>query len=122
MSSFAALTGQTLSSDAGPDSFDHLNTLIGKSETGREWLVEHASNGRLSLIRGDWKTIEPGPGVKVNVNTNIETGNDTVPQLYNLRTDIGERNNVASENPAVVKELSDLLKKIKDNEINRLKN
>jgi arylsulfatase A-like enzyme len=99
-----------------------LNTLLGKSKTGREWLVEHASNGRLSLIKGDWKTIEPGPGVKVNVNTNTETGNDTVPQLYNLRTDIGERNNLASEHPVVLKELSDLLKEIKDNEINRLKN
>jgi len=122
MSSFATLTGQTLSSDAGPDSYNHLNTLLGKSKTGREWLVEHASNGRLSLIKGDWKTIEPGPGVKVNVNTNTETGNDTVPQLYNLRTDIGERNNLASEHPVVLKELSDLLKEIKDNEINRLKN
>jgi len=122
MSSFAVLAGQSLSPDAGPDSFDQLQALLGKSKTGREWLVEHSSNGRLSVIKGDWKFIEPGPGPKINVNTNIETGNDTVPQLYNLKSDLGERNNVATENPAIVKELTELLRKIKDNEINRLKN
>jgi arylsulfatase A-like enzyme len=114
ISSFASLTGQPLSSEAAPDSFDQLNTLLGKSKTGREWVVEHASNGRLSIIKGEWKFIEPGPGVKLNVNTNTETGNNTFPQLYNLKSDIGEKNNVANENPAIVKELTDLLQKIKD--------
>jgi arylsulfatase A-like enzyme len=114
MSSFAALTGQSLSPEAGPDSFDNLEILLGKSKIGREWLVEHSSNGRLSIIKGDWKFIEPGPGPKLNINTNIETGNDTVLQLYNLKTDLGEKNNVAADNPAIVKELTDLLQKIKD--------
>lgn len=114
MASFASLTGQPLSAGDGPDSQNHLNALLGKSKTSRDWLVEHASNGRLSLIKGDLKFIEPGPGVKINVNTNTETGNETMPQLYNLKTDIGEKNNVASENPAVVNELTDLLQKIKN--------
>jgi len=113
MASFASLTGQTLPADAGSDSFDQLKALTGQANTGREWLVEHASNGRLSLIRGDWKIIEPGPGQKLNVNTNIETGNDTVPQLYNLKTDLGEENNVAGENMQMYNELKDLLEKIK---------
>jgi arylsulfatase A-like enzyme len=114
MASFASLTDQALPPGHGPDSQNHLNTLLGKSRTNRDWLVEHASNGRLSLIKGDWKYIEPGPGVKINVNTNTETGNDPVPQLYNLKNDVGERTNVASENPAIVNELTDLLQKIKN--------
>ncbi len=114
MASFAKLTGQTLSAGEGPDSQDHLNALLGKSKTNRDWIVEQSSNGRLSLIKGDWKYIEPGPGVKLNVNTNTETGNDPLPQLYNLRTDIGERNNVATENQAIVKELTDLLENIRN--------
>ena len=113
MASFAALTGQAVPSDAGTDSFDNLSALTGLSKTGRDWLVEHSSNGRLSLIRGDWKIIEPGPGPKLNMNTNIETGNDTVPQLYNLKTDLGEKNNVAGENIEKYNELKDLLEKIK---------
>jgi arylsulfatase A-like enzyme len=113
ISSFASLTGQPLSYDDAPDSFNFLNTLLGKSRKGREWVVEHASNGRLSIIKGDWKFIEPGPGDKLNVNTNTETGNDPLPQLYNLKDDLGEKNNVASQNPVIVKELTDLLQKIK---------
>jgi arylsulfatase A-like enzyme len=112
MASFASLTNQVLKNDDAPDSFNQINTLLGKSKTDREWLVEHA--GRLSVIKGEWKYIEPGPGVKLQVNTNTETGNDTLPQLYNLKSDLGEKINVASQNPAVVKELIALLQKIKD--------
>jgi len=67
----------------------------------------------LSIIKGDWKYIEPGPGVKIQVNTNTETGNDQMPQLYNLRTDIGEKNNLAPENQTIVNELTELLQSIK---------
>lgn len=112
MASFASLTGQSLSNDDAPDSFNYINALLGKSKTGREWLVEHA--GRLSIIKRDWKFIEPGPGVKLQVNTNTETGNDPLPQLYNLKTDLDEKNNVAPQNPGIVKELTELLQKIKD--------
>jgi arylsulfatase A-like enzyme len=112
MASFASLTGQPLKNEDAPDSFNFINTLLGKSKTGREWLVEHA--GRLSVIKGQWKYIEPGPGVKLQVNTNTETGNDTIPQLYNLKSDLGEKSNVASQNPAIVKDLTVLLKKIKE--------
>lgn len=111
MASFASFTAQSLKTDDAPDSFNQINTLLGKSKTGREWLVEHAS--RLSVIKGEWKYIEPGPGVKIQVNTNTETGNDTIPQLFNLKKDLGENNNVALQNPAIVKELTKLLQKIK---------
>jgi arylsulfatase A-like enzyme len=114
MASFAALTGTTLPAGAGPDSYNHLDVLLGQSNTGREWLVEQASGSRLSLIKGGWKYIEPGQGPKIQVNTNTETGNDPLPQLYNLRTDIGERNNLASDNQAIVKELTELLQKVKE--------
>jgi hypothetical protein len=50
----------------------------------------------------------------LQVNTNTETGNDPLPQLYDLKTDIGEKNNLASQNPLIVKDLTDILKKIKD--------
>jgi arylsulfatase A-like enzyme len=112
LSSFSALTGQQLTYDAGPDSFNQLEALLGNTVKGRDWLVEHS--GRLSLMRGDWKYIEPGPGEKLLTNTNTETGNNTNPQLYNLNIDIGEKNNLARHNPDLVKELSDLLKKIRD--------
>jgi arylsulfatase A-like enzyme len=117
MASFATMTGQKIPAGAGPDSRNSLSVLLGKSTTGREWLIEQSASGKLSLIRGEWKYIEPGPGVKLQVNTNTETGNDPNPQLYNLRSDIGEKNNVAGDNPAIVNELTELLKKIRDNKL-----
>ncbi len=112
MASLAALAGQKLAFDDAPDSFNVLAALLGQSPAGRDHLVEHA--GVLSLIKGDWKYIEPGKGPKLNRNVNIELGNDPQPQLYNLKDDLGEKHNVAAEHPELVKELAALLRKIRD--------
>ena len=113
MASFAALAGRELAAGDAPDSFDVLSALLGKSPAGRDHLVEHANV--LSLIKGDFKYIEPGKGPKINKNTNTELGVDPQPQLYNLTDDLGEKHNVASEHPEIVEELAGLLKKIRDN-------
>ena len=38
-----------------------------------------------------------------------ELGNDTLPQLYNLKEDIGETNNLYLENPEKLEELKNIL-------------
>ncbi len=114
LASFASLTGQKLSPGQGPDSFDNAETLLGKSDKGREWILEQSADGKISVIRGNWKYIEPGPGPRINPNVNIELGNDTIPQLYDLGKDIGEKTNTASENPHIVKELSDMISKFRN--------
>jgi hypothetical protein len=48
------------------------------------------------------------------VNTGTETGNDTIPQLYDLKTDIGEKINVAPANKLIVKELTDLINNVRE--------
>jgi len=111
MASLAAFTDEELGADDAPDSFDVLDALLGKTQTGRDHLVEHA--GALSLIKGNWKYIQPHKGPKINRNVNIELGNDLNPQLYNLADDLGETNNLAAEHPGRVKELADLLEQIK---------
>ena len=37
-----------------------------------------------------------------------------MPQLYNLIKDIGEKNNLAGQNPAKVEEMAALLKRIRE--------
>jgi arylsulfatase A-like enzyme len=115
LASLAALTGQKLNREEAPDSFDMLNTFLGKSQQGRDHVVEQALNNTLALVKGDWKYIEPSKGPKMNKNVNIELGNDPNPQLYNLKSDIGETKNVAQANPKLVKEMEESLKKIRDN-------
>ncbi len=114
ISSFAAMVGVNLDEGDGPDSRNLCDVLTGKTEQDRDQLVEHNVNGTLSLIKGNWKYIEPSRARRISRNTNIELGNDTVPQLYNLEEDIGEKNNLATDYPEKVEELSSLLDEIRE--------
>ncbi|PIF05269.1 MAG: arylsulfatase [Draconibacterium sp.] len=108
--SFAKMTGLTLQENDAPDSFDMLDVLLGKSENGREWIVEHS--GAFSIIKDNWKYIEPNNRPAYNRYTNTELGNSSKPQLYNLDDDLGEMENIASQNPEKVEELKTFLHKI----------
>lgn len=112
LASFAALTKQTFDATTAPDTQNYLAALLGKDKKGRDHVIEHA--GTFSIIKGDWKYIEPSKGAKMSVQTNTELGNDPQPQLYNLAKDIGEKNNVAAVNLEKVKELEGLLKEVKE--------
>ncbi len=111
LSSFAALTGQTLPKQAAPDSLDELPALLGKSKTGRKELVEDADVR--SVVEGDWKLIQPSDFPKLNRDTNTELGNDPQPQLYNLAKDPGEKDNLASQYPDKVQHWSQVLAKLR---------
>ena len=114
MASFAELAGQPVPQNAGTDSHNNLIALLGKGPSTREWIVEHASSGRLSIIKDNWKYIEPGPGLRLYSHVNIESGNDTVPQLYNIKNDIGEKFNVSKDNQLIVNDLTELLRSIRN--------
>jgi len=102
---FALLTEQRIPAGAFRDSRDARRALFGADSAGREYVVEHAVNGRLGIRSSEWKYIEPGPGPARNANTGIELGNSPTPQLYNLKEDIGERTNIASGHPDRVEQL-----------------
>lgn len=112
--SFAALTGQKLSPQESADSFNSLNTLLGKDRAGRAYVVEQALNNTLSILKGNWKYIEPSDGPAYQKVTSMELGNLPEPQLYDLKADIGERTNVAGKHPEVVAELTKLLQAVRD--------
>ena len=99
--------------DMPNDSENTIDVLLGKSNKGREYLVEQGFTDNLAIIQGDWKYIEPKEGPKRNELVNIELGYDKQPQLYDLSTDIGETNNLAKKYPKKVKELKAKLEEIK---------
>ena len=109
--SFAALAGVSL--DAGPDSVDVLDALLGQSDAGRAEIVLEGVQAKTVLRQGDWVFIPPHQGPPVNTNVNIETGNSPVPQLYNLSGDIGQIENVASIYPDVAERMADRLREIR---------
>lgn len=111
--SFAKLLGIPLSEGVAPDSQEQLNTLLGKEEKGREHVIQQNLNNTLSLIKGNWKYIEPSDAPRIETWTQMELGNEPFAQLYDLSVDPSETTNVAKENPQVVKELSALLREMK---------
>lgn len=112
--SLSSLVGQKITVGDAPDSQNFINTYLNKADKIRNWVVEQSVNSTLSLITKDWKYIEPSTGAKMAKETNIELGNDSLPQLYNLKEDIRERKNRAREFPDRVKTMSEHLKKIRD--------
>ena len=113
LSSFANLLKIKLPIGDAMDSEDMLNALLGKSPKGRSVLVEQ---GLLStaLVKDKWKYIEANNRPAMNLHTNTEMGNNQQAQLYDLKNDIGEKNNLAEKYPLIVNELNSLLQKIRE--------
>lgn len=111
--SIASLLKQPLAKHAAPDSEDHLNTLLGKDETGREYIVQQNLNNTLSIISDQWKYIEPSQAPQIEFWTKMELGNNPKAQLYDLSTDPQEKRNLAQQNQEIVKRLSQKLEEIR---------
>ena len=111
--SLARLINEPLPPGSAPDSRDYLHTLLNRKPVSREHLVEQSINSTLSLIRGNWKYIEPSGGPAINKDTQTELGNSKSEQLYDLSTDPGEQQNLAEKYPERVKELRNLLQEIR---------
>lgn len=111
LASFAALINQPLDKTDGLDSYDMLEELLGKSIKGRSTLIEEAHT-TLGIRLNNWKYIEPKDGPAIFNMTNIESGLYNLPQLYNLKNDIGEKQNLASQYPEKVKEMKTILQNI----------
>lgn len=113
--SLAALTGQTIKAGNAPDSRNYLASFLNKSDKPREYVIEQSINNTLSIIVGEWKYIEPSNGSAINKNTNTELGNSKLPQLYDLKNDPSEKNNITEKEIERTKELKELLEKVKKN-------
>lgn len=101
MSSLANLAGSELE---GPDSYNMLDFFLGKNMAGRENLIMEAG-GRTAFRKGNWVLIPPYPGPAIARNVNIELGNSSDYQLYNLKEDPGQQFNMAETNPEKLNEM-----------------
>jgi arylsulfatase A-like enzyme len=101
------------------DSQELLDVFIGKSAKGRTNLVIEA-NTKTAFRQGDWMMIPPYPGDPILEEVNIEMGNDKDFQLYNLKKDIGQKNNLAKTQPKKLKELMKNFELIRGNSYNNV--
>ncbi|MEO2048558.1 MAG: nitrilase-related carbon-nitrogen hydrolase, partial [Pirellulales bacterium] len=107
------LLGDPLPEDAGEDSVSFLSLLCGiPTDTSlREATIHHSINGSFAIRQGNWKLLLcPGSGGWSAPRPKLARQQDLpLIQLYDLKTDIGERHNVAAEHPQVVARLVRLL-------------
>ncbi|PIB38026.1 sulfatase family protein [Maribacter sp. 4G9] len=101
---FSSLASLVHSDATTQDSKNLLDVLLGKSKEGREELVIEATS-RTAFRKGDWILIPPYNGAARNDLVDIELGNDSVYQLYNLKEDIGQQKNLTHSNPEKIEEM-----------------
>lgn len=137
---FASLLGQKLPEDSGEDSYDISSVLLGVAgeKPVRGPMVHHSICGQFALRDGDWKLIEgSGDGDyptnekgKIDVKRwqpkrDPETKKwvemdyfdwqpDDQYQLFNLKGDPGEKENVAEVFPEVVERMARALERIRE--------
>jgi len=117
LATFAALTGQKLPPNAGPDSYDTLPALLGgKTEHPvRDHLVlQNNGQSPLALREGDWVLIQKGGQrqKKANDSPNKESASNF--ELYNLANDLSQTKNLAASEPERVKTMAARLEKIRE--------
>ncbi len=112
LASLAALAGAPLPDHSGPDSLNHLEGWLGRSDAGRRELVAEGVSRTRLLREGSWTMIPPHEGVFMDTNKNVELGKMPEPQLYDLSEDIGQIRNLAAEQPERVERMQARLEAI----------
>ncbi|MBO9700345.1 MAG: sulfatase-like hydrolase/transferase [Sporocytophaga sp.] len=113
IASLSTLIGQSTPKEA-VDSQNQLNALLGKDRIGRKDLVINTqSGGAYAIVEERWKYITPTDG-QAKSRTNVELGNSPSPQLYDLKADTRERNNLAEKETEEVKRLEKHLEEIRN--------
>ena len=100
------------------DSEELLDVFLGTSTKGRDNLILEATT-RTAFRQGDWVMIPPYKGRKIVTSVNIETANSKKFQLYNLKEDIGQQNNLAETNKEKLKEMLLSFEKIRGKDYNK---
>ena len=113
--SLAGLINQKVNKGDAPDSENHLKAWLGETDTGREFLLEEAYT--FGLRMGKWKYIMPkDQQIPKWINDKfVDPGFRKEVQLFNLKEDPSESNNIYEEHPEVVIIMEEKLAKILNN-------
>lgn len=108
----ASIVNYKLNDRSAEDSFDMLSLFRDplSDEYSRNAIVHHSINGSFAIRKGDWKYILcPGSGGWSYPRPKKVTSDMPPFQLYNLKEDPGEQNNLLGQYPEVETELRQLL-------------
>lgn len=118
MATLAAAIGQELPTDAAEDSHNILPVLKGESAGIRTTHVHNTYKDQYAIRDGKWLLINAANGYNRkppqswNIKHNMPADDGAPVELYDLDTDIGQRNNLSARHPERVTQLQALLRKI----------
>jgi arylsulfatase A-like enzyme len=111
---FADIAGfsESIPDNAAEDSFSFIKSLQGGKDPRRPFTIHHSISGKFAIRQGDWKLIlDTGNGGGWNDPTaGVETTAKLV-QLYNLKTDPCETENLELQYPERIDTMVDTLAK-----------
>ncbi len=111
MATCAEIVGDTLPDSAGEDSVSMLPLFRGTDGSDRRSAIHHSIEGKFAIRNGRWKLVLcPGSGGWTHNDAEAAGEGRPLLQLYDMRTDSGETNNLYAEQPNRVRELLTMLK------------
>ena len=118
MPTFTALSGVKPPTDRVIDGIDQTALLLGQTDKGRETFIydqvgDGDANMGVGIRKGNWKLLLPGRKPEQDHRFLMDFGTNGL-ELYDLDSDIGEKNNVVDDHPEVVEELRETLKGVKE--------
>ena len=110
---FAALAGTTFPSDRKIDGADIRSLLVGDvTSRGPHEAFYYFRGLELEAVRDrEWKLVLPAAATNAKARRGAKATNAT--RLFNLKTDVGESTDVASQHPEIVARLETLVAKMK---------
>ena len=117
MATTADVLGVKLKANSGEDSQSILPILMNDKSKITEAMpvVHHSSKGFFAIRKGDWKLMERQGSGGFSEPVIIETKEgEPIGQLYNLKEDPSETNNLYADKPEIVMELMSELDKIRN--------
>jgi arylsulfatase A len=118
LSSIASITGTALppAAQAAEDSWDMSKAWLGQEYTAplRSHLIVHGADGNYAMRQGPFKWIEGIPADDVKPAVRKARAEQFKSMLYNLKQDVAEKKDLASERPQNVQQLATLLERYRN--------
>jgi arylsulfatase A len=121
VATFANFTGYDLPEDSAEDSHDFLAYLKGEAKTGpRTSMVHNTKANHYAIREGEWLLVDAKTGYlrgapkEWNEKHKQPADDSQAVELYNLKEDIGQRENLAAGHPDKVAAMQALLKKLRE--------